>query len=176
MAGKTVGPEPGLRLTRSRFRDPGGGRGAGVGAGLQPGGKDRQVVATAAMRFGIDDLRQVRQVTAQWAEQAGMAPERADGFVIAVNEIATNAVRYGSPAARLLLRIAGQDMAEAEVHDDGRWTTVSPAAPAEEERGGMGLPLARRVCDTVEIRAGDDGTMVILRIRLHARRHAGGPR
>lgn len=147
-----------------------------MGSGLRPGEKDPPIAATAGMRFGIDDLRQVRLVTAQWAEQAGMPPEQADGFVIAVNEIATNAVRYGSLAARLLLRIAGQDMAEAEIHDDGRWTTVSPAAPAAEERGGMGLPLARRVCDAVEIRVGDDGTTVILRIRLHARRRARGPR
>jgi serine/threonine-protein kinase RsbW len=146
---------------------------------LQPDGKGRQAAATAGMRFGINDLRQVRRVTAQWAEQAGMPPGQADGFVIAVNEIATNAVRYGSPAARLLLRIAGEDTAEAEVHDDGRWTAVSRAAPADEERGGMGLPLARRVCDTVEVRAGDHGTTVVLRIRLirlHARRRAGGPR
>lgn len=146
-----------------------------MGSGLQPDGKGPQVAATTGMRFGIDDLRQVRRVTAQWVDQAGMLPERADGFVIAVNEIATNAVRYGSPAARLLLRIAGEDMAEAEVHDDGRWTAVSRAAPAEE-RGGMGLPLARTVCDAVEIRADDDGTTVILRIRLHARHRAGGPR
>jgi serine/threonine-protein kinase RsbW len=83
-------------------------------------------------------------MTARWAERAGMLPEQADGFVIAVNEIATNAVRYGSPAARLLLRIAGEDIAEAEVQDDGRWTVVSLAAPADRERGGMGLPLARR--------------------------------
>jgi serine/threonine-protein kinase RsbW len=137
-----------------------------VGSGVQPDGKDRQVAATAGMRFGLDDLRQVRRVTAQWAERAGMPAERADGFVIAVNEIATNAVRYGSPAARLLLRIAREDMAEAQVHDDGRWTAASRAAPADQERGGMGLPLARQVCDAVEVRAGDDGTTVTLRIRI----------
>ena len=146
-----------------------------MGSGLQPDGKARHVAATAGMRFGIDDLRQVRRMTAQWAERAGMLPEQADGFVIAVNEIATNAVRYGSPAARLLLRIAGEDIAEAVVQDDGRWTAVSLAAPADRERGGMGLPLARRACDAVEVRAGDDGTTVILRICLHARRRAGGP-
>jgi len=37
--------------------------------------------------------------------RAGLPAARAEDFVIAVSEIA--AVRYGSPAARLLLRAAG---------------------------------------------------------------------
>jgi anti-sigma regulatory factor (Ser/Thr protein kinase) len=118
------------------------------------------------MRFGIDDLRQVRQLTAQWAAGARLSPERAEDFVIAVNEIATNAVRYGSPAAWLVLRVTRQNMAEAEVRDEGRWPPGSTAAPSGEQRGGMGLPLARRICDAVQIRAGRDGTAVLLRIRL----------
>ena len=120
-----------------------------------------------ALRFGADDLRQVRRMTAQWAARAGLRDSRADDFVIAVNEIATNAVRYGSPAARLLLRVTGEKMAEAEVRDVGRWQARTRTAPATAERGGMGLPLVRRVCDAVEIRAGDDGTTVTLRMRLH---------
>jgi hypothetical protein len=40
----------------------------------------------------------------------------------------------------------------------------------------MGLALARLVCDEVEIRAGDGGTTVILRMSLPARRRTGGPR
>jgi hypothetical protein len=62
----------------------------------------------------------------------GLPPDWADDFVIAVHEIAVNAVQYGSPAARLLPLMAG---------------------PA-----GWGLALARRVCDGVEIRAGRGGT------------------
>jgi len=124
------------------------------------------------MRFGIDDLRQVRRVTAQWAARACLSPERAEDLVIAVNEIATNAVRYGSPAARLVLRVTRQNMAEAEVRDEGRWPPGSTAAPPGEQRGGMGLPLARRVCDAVEIRAGHDGITVLLRIRLQKCRRA----
>jgi anti-sigma regulatory factor (Ser/Thr protein kinase) len=38
--------------------------------------------------------------------------------VIAVSEIAANAVRYGSQAARLLLQVAG-GAAQAEVRDSG---------------------------------------------------------
>ena len=128
------------------------------------------------MRFGVENLRRVRQVTARWAAQAGLPPERAEDFVIAVNEIATNAVRYGSPMAWLVLRITRENMAEAEIRDEGRWPPGSMTAPAGEEHGGMGLGLVRRACDAVEIRAGDNGTTVILRMRLHARRRATGPR
>jgi anti-sigma regulatory factor (Ser/Thr protein kinase) len=39
--------------------------------------------------------------------------------VIAVSEIAANAVRHGSPRARLLLRVTEAGAAEAEVRDDG---------------------------------------------------------
>ena len=128
------------------------------------------------MRFGIENLQRMRQVTARWAAQAGLPPERAEDFVIAVNEIATNAVRYGSPMAWLVLRITRENMAEAEIRDEGRWPPGSMTAPAGEEHGGMGLGLVRRACDAVEIRAGDNGTTVILRMRLHARRRAIGPR
>jgi hypothetical protein len=39
----------------------------------------------------------------------------------------------------------------------------------------MGLPLARQVCDEVEIAAGQGSTTVILRMSLQPRRRAGGP-
>lgn len=125
------------------------------------------------MRFGVGDLWQLRQVTARWAAQAGLPPDRAEDFVIVVNEIATNAVRHGSPTARLDLRITAGNMAEAEVRDEGRWRLGATMAPVGEEHGWMGLALARRVCDAVDIRAGDDGTTVITRMRLPPRPFAG---
>ena len=121
------------------------------------------------VRFSIDDLRVVRRGTARWAALAGLAQERADDFVIAVNEIATNAVRYGSPVARLLLRVADGTVVEAEVRDGGVWEPAARAAVEDGPRGGMGLPLARVVCDEVEIRPEPGGTAVILRMALRDR-------
>jgi anti-sigma regulatory factor (Ser/Thr protein kinase) len=117
------------------------------------------------LRFGAGDLRQVRQVTAAWAARAGLPPDWADDFVIAVHEIAVNAVQHGSPAARLLLRVAGGTVAEAGIRDSGRWQPAA-AAPADGGPGGMGLALAHRICDEVEIRAGRGGTTVRLRMTL----------
>jgi anti-sigma regulatory factor (Ser/Thr protein kinase) len=88
--------------------------------------------------------------------------------VLAVSEIASNAVRHGSPRAQLLLRadLAGPG---AEVSDSGRWrpgaVAVSPTEP-----GGMGLLLAYLLCDDVGIQAGPDSTRVRLRMSLPAMR------
>ena len=114
-------------------------------------------------------------MTGQWAARAGLTQERADDFVIAINEIATNAVRYGSPVARLLLRAAEGGGAEAEIRDAGRWSPGARAAAAAGRRGGMGLPLAREICDAVEIRTGASGTTVILRISLPGRQATHPP-
>jgi anti-sigma regulatory factor (Ser/Thr protein kinase) len=124
--------------------------------------------------FGRHDLSRVREVSSAWATLAGLPSARVVDFMIAVNEIATNAVVHGSPAARLLLRVAGESAVEAQVHDRGCWQrkpgTVFPSRP-----GGMGLPLAHMVCDDVNIQASWDGTTVTLRMNLAGRRHSTGP-
>ncbi len=90
------------------------------------------------VRFRADDLRPVRRVTARWAVQAGLPAARAEDFVIAVSEIAANAVRYGSPAARLLLRVAG-GAAQAEVRDSGCWRPAAAEAPVTGAAAGEAL-------------------------------------
>jgi serine/threonine-protein kinase RsbW len=139
----------------------------------------RQVVAVFGMRFGMDDLGRVRREAARWSREAGMPSGRAADFVIAVNEVATNAVRYGSPVGWLVLRVVAGAVAEAEVCDSGRWVErPGPAAGAvpfgEAEHGRMGLALVRTVCDGVEIRAGGEGTAVVLRMSLQPPGHQPG--
>jgi hypothetical protein len=65
--------------------------------------------------------------------------------VIAVSEIAANAVRYGSPAARLLRVAAGA--ATAEVRDGGCWRPAAGPASGNGRGGGRGLAPARLVCN-----------------------------
>jgi STAS domain/Histidine kinase-like ATPase domain len=90
----------------------------------------------------------VRRVTAR----AGLPAGRAEDFVLAVSEIAANAVRHGSPTARLLLRVAG-GAAQAEVRDSGYWRPAAGAASGTGRSGRRGLALARLVCGGVGIRA-----------------------
>ena len=98
------------------------------------------------------------------AVRSGRPADRPDDVVIAVSEIAANAVRYGSPVAQLELKIAGAT-AQAEVHDNGHWPS-EPAGTPDPDRGGMGLPLARQVCDDVAVHRRATGSTVILRMNL----------
>jgi hypothetical protein len=102
---------------------------------------------------------------AEWAVQAGLRGRRAGDFLIAVNQIASNAVCRGSPAARLKLQVAGGAVALAEVRGGRRPPPGPPAAPAP---GGLatGLQVARRVCDEVTIRHGPKGSTVTLCMSL----------
>ena len=117
--------------------------------------------------FGVDDLPQLRQLAAQWATDAGLLPLQTVDFVLAVHEIATNAVLHGSPAAQLRLRVTSDGMAEAEIRDSGQWTLTEPPTGM-----GMGLHVARQVCTHVTIQAGSSGSVVALRMALT--RRAGG--
>ena len=120
------------------------------------------------MNFTSTDLPQVRRLTVTWAARVGMSAEAANDFVIAVNEIATNAVRHGSPKASLRLWVT-DGAGLAEIRDTGHWPaaaapTALPRRPAEQ--GGMGLEVARLVCDELQIKATPAGTAVLLRMAL----------
>ena len=120
------------------------------------------------LTFRAGDLPLVRRSTASWALRAGMAADTADDFVIAVNEIATNAVRHGSPEASLRLWVDGR-AGLAEIRDQGQWPGAMAPTPLPRraaEQGGMGLEVARMVCDGMQINATEAGTAVLLRMSL----------
>lgn len=119
----------------------------------------------AQARFGVDDLRALRAEVADWVARAGLAAQRAEDFVLAVNEIATNAVQHGSPAAVLRLLAAGPGSVQAEIRDTGPGMPAArPADSPARDRGGWGLAVARQVCDEVNVQSGSGGTVVVLRM------------
>ena len=122
------------------------------------------LAAPYAVSFRADDLRHLRHTVAGWAAQTSLPGQRAADFVIAVHEIATNAIRHGSPVARLALQTAGT-AAQAEVRDSGHWPPQPPAA-AVPAGLGMGLHVACRVCDQVTIHRDATGSTVILQMSL----------
>src|SRR5580704_18414037 len=68
--------------------------------------------------FDAGSLYALRAAVAAHASQAGLAPGRADDLVIAVHELAANAVRHGAGHGRL--RIWRSDHALlCEISDDG---------------------------------------------------------
>lgn len=112
-------------------------------------------------------LHEVRATLEQALVDAGYARARADDVVLAVNEVATNAVEHGTLEAELLVWI-GPDGVVCEVHDGGRLADPLPGlrAPHPGERRGRGIWVARQLCDTLHVWSDARGTHV----RVHTER------
>jgi anti-sigma regulatory factor (Ser/Thr protein kinase) len=93
-------------------------------------------------------------------------PAVLEDFLMAVDEIASNAVRHGSlPAALRVWTAPGRLVATVRDSGDGLRDPFAGYGPAHGEdlsRGGMGLWLARQLCDHVAVRLSADGVGVRL--------------
>ena len=110
--------------------------------------------------FDRSRVTPLRHTVAARAGAAGLTGERLDDFVVAVNELLTNAVRHGGGTGHLTLTAEG-DSVVCEVSDRGDGLDgVSRQRPAPDEPGGWGLLLVRELTDTCEIKTGLGGTAV----------------
>jgi anti-sigma regulatory factor (Ser/Thr protein kinase) len=135
-----------------------------AGAFDDPLAEPASLVRTLA--FGTSELADIRTLVEGRALAAGLALERREDVVLAVNEIATNSIRHGGGTG--LLRIWREpDALICEVTDAGR--IDDPLAgrerPTGAQIGGYGLWLANQVCDLVQVRSGPEGSTV----RVHMR-------
>lgn len=124
-------------------------------------------VPSLEMGFGQTHLDSVRRFAAERAGEAGLSPERTDDFVIAVNEAATNSVRYGGGGG--VFRVWREaDALVGEVRDAGRIDEplVGRTRPEPGADGGHGLWLAHHLCDLVQLRTRRGGTVVRLHMQL----------
>jgi anti-sigma regulatory factor (Ser/Thr protein kinase) len=113
------------------------------------------------------DLAPMRTFLAEHAPALGLPEARLDDFILAVNEVATNAIRHGGGGAEVALW-ATERRVICEVNDSG---TVADRflgflRPDPHGERGHGLWIARQLCDLLEIHTGRPGTTV----RLHMRR------
>ena len=111
-----------------------------------------------------DAITAVRHDIAGLAAAAGLDGLRLDGFVLAVNEIMTNAVRHGGGRGLVrLVRTAGG--LRCEISDKGSGEPArfnGRVLPPTEATGGRGLWLARHLCDSFDVETGGNGTRVRL--------------
>ena len=116
------------------------------------------------MSFETGDLPRVRAFVGARAEQAGLDREAAGAMVLAVNEVATNSLRYGGGRGELRAWADGRSLV-FEVSDQGHITSplVGRLRPALDARGGAGLWLANQLCDLVQIYSSARGTAVRVR-------------
>lgn len=119
------------------------------------------------LQFRAWNLHEVRATLEQGLLDAGYARAQAEDVVLAVNEVATNAVEHGTLQAELLVWI-GPDGVVCEVHDGGRLTDPVPGLrpPHPGERRGRGIWVARQLCDTLHVWSDVRGTHV----RVHTER------
>jgi anti-sigma regulatory factor (Ser/Thr protein kinase) len=110
------------------------------------------------------DLRLLRHnVTAAFAGSP-WSPDAVDGFVVAVNEMATNARIYGRAPVRVRLwSTAGRALCAVTDQGSGFDDPYVGYVLAESEdlsRGGMGWWLARQLCDEVHATTASEGFTV----------------
>lgn len=101
------------------------------------------------------------------ALESGVAPARAEELATAVNEIATNSLVHGG--GRGSLRVWRKDHSfVCEVRDLGRIDDplAGRVAPPGEQEGGRGLWLANQLCDLVQVRSFEAGSVVRLHMRV----------
>jgi anti-sigma regulatory factor (Ser/Thr protein kinase) len=115
--------------------------------------------------FGGDPAP-VRDFIEEHAVALGLPTHRYDDFLLAVNEIATNAIRHGGGGGEVRLWRFGTrlvcEISDTGTADDNFLGFVRSDPNAER---GHGLWIARQLCDLMEIRTRGPGT----RIRLHMR-------
>jgi anti-anti-sigma factor len=129
--------------------------------------------------FDEGSLYALRAAVAAHVTQAGLAHGRAEDLVIAVHELAANAVRHGAGHGRLRIWRSDQALL-CEVSDDGvpppaGDDSVPPPAgshgdPAVQWRTepGHGLSLVRQVADRASLTSGPDGTLAAISLALGA--------
>jgi serine/threonine-protein kinase RsbW len=110
--------------------------------------------------FDRSRVTALRHVVAARAGESGLGGDRLDDFVVAVNELLTNAVRHGGGTGHVAVWCA-DDAVVCEVSDQGVGLgEIRPDKPAPDEPGGWGLYLVRELTDTFEIKTGPHGTAV----------------
>jgi anti-sigma regulatory factor (Ser/Thr protein kinase) len=113
-----------------------------------------------------DDLRSVRSFVASRAEQAGLASSRVTDLVLAVSELAANTLRYTDSSGTVQIWPTGPELV-CQVTDRGQITDpLARHRPRSEGLGGKGLWLVNQLCDLVQARSSQAGTVARLHMRL----------
>lgn len=123
----------------------------------------------SAKLLGFDRMSQLsvlRAFVAFHAEEAGARTPNMQRFMLAVHEVATNAILHGGGSGVLRFWTERHTMT-CEVSDSGPGLGDRLAGQLPPgDGGGCGLWLARQLCDLLEVRSAATGTTVRLRETL----------
>ena len=117
--------------------------------------------------FDYGALRDARAFVVEHAGQAGLASDRVADLTLSVSELATNSVLHGGGHG--MLRVWHQDdELLCDVHDEGRlqYPLLGRERPTPDQARGRGLWLVNQLCDLVQMRSDESGTVVRVHMRL----------
>ncbi|MEO6087768.1 MAG: sensor histidine kinase [Umezawaea sp.] len=111
--------------------------------------------------FDMHSLPATRRLVADYATTAGLAEDRVDDLVLAVNELTTNSIEHANGGGELVIWQDG-DAVVCEVRDRGilRDPMIGRLKPTLNSNGGYGAVMVNLLCDLVRIHSAEDGTAV----------------
>lgn len=113
--------------------------------------------------FTVNDLPRLRSLVARAAMLAGLTARVIEDLVTAVNEIATNAIRYAGGRGRITISSFARGVSvEISDHGPGLPANLRAERPAPEATGGRGIWMARRLCERMAISSSPYGVTVRL--------------
>ena len=123
--------------------------------------------SAAVMAFRGGWLATVRDFVGEQAQHAKLSTGKVSDLVLAVNELATNSLRYGGGQGTLRVWHTNRSLV-CEVTDNGQLSDplVGREQPGAGRLGGRGLWMVNQLCDLVQIRSLPTGTVV----RVHSYR------
>jgi anti-sigma regulatory factor (Ser/Thr protein kinase) len=121
----------------------------------------------ATLSFDRAGLAAARALVGRAADAAGLGSDRASDLITAAGEVAGNSVAHGGGSGTIWVwPEAGElvvDVADAGTIEE---PLVGRRRPLPVQDGGRGLWIANLFCDLVQIRSGEEGTLVRLRMSL----------
>jgi anti-sigma regulatory factor (Ser/Thr protein kinase) len=144
-----------------------------------PGGRpmrgtsgDRDAVVALDRPFDSDTLSELRNAVRSEASALGLPDGRAAEVVLAVHELAANAVVHGGGAGWARMRVVAEEL-HCQVSDPGAGIddarTGTGAAQPWPFRPGRGLWIARNVADRFSMAPGVSGSQVTVVFALPGR-------
>jgi anti-sigma regulatory factor (Ser/Thr protein kinase) len=118
----------------------------------------------------VADFIALRRSVSAVLTTVGASGDLLDDFLLAIDEMTSNALRHGGAPVGLRLWISDDRLvctiSDAGPGFDDPFAGYGPAHGDDLSRGGMGLWLARQLCDHVDITHDADGVRVRLTARL----------
>jgi serine/threonine-protein kinase RsbW len=119
--------------------------------------------------FDRSRVTALRHAVASAAAGGGLAGDRLNDFVVAANELLTNAVRHGGGSGHVALWCDGESVV-CVVTDQGPGLPDSRSMrlvrPAGDELGGRGLWLAATLTDSFDLTTDGNGTAARISSRI----------